>query len=227
MLMPMVNHIGKRLNIDVVLTQKIDDEHPLIPSGDERHLDKLDQITSDLNPDDLLIISSRNYLLYERPYITGSGLKYIEPITFAKRSNWGLDIWLDELDEVIATAEEKGFNVVLILPFPEFNEPVLNSELYQDEWFRRQKDRNIPSVSGEFLDGRFPKRFYEETSNRTQTSRNFHIFDPIPIFRNENGVFKVTVNGVSSFMDAHHLSRDGAMLVLKPFYTFLLEKGLL
>ena len=227
MLMPMISLIGEKLNIDVSLTEKSDGEWPLIPSGDRRNLNKLDYLTSDLKDGDLLIISSRNFLLYERPYIMASGLEYHEPAKFAKHSKWGLDIWLDELDEVIATAARKGFRVVLVLPFPEFDEPIMNSELSQEEWFRPKKNRHTPVVSEEFLADRFNQRFYEELRNRAQAFDNFFTFDPVPLFRNENGNFKVTVNGVAAFNDTNHLSRDGAMLLLKPFYNFLLKNKLL
>ncbi len=223
-LVPMLAQIGKTYDIEII--SKEGPDYISLPSGDGKHLPKLGQILSELDKSDLLILSNRNYLLYQQPFINGAGDKWGDPEELRESPKWGLPLWLEELDQVIDATNKKGINVVLFLPLPEFSEPIPHRELYEEEWFRTPK-KQTPSASPEFLNNRFPPGFFAEVKRRALNHKNFFVFDPMPFFLNDNGNYTLIVDGVVAYSDTHHLSTYGSMLLLKPFHSFLVKNDLL
>jgi peptidoglycan/LPS O-acetylase OafA/YrhL len=224
-ILPMLNEIGMSLGIEI-LSHKGPD-YISIPSGDRSDLLKLDSVLSPLDKGDLLIISNRNYLLYEQPFIHGSGDRYTDMSAEKELSGSGLQVWLSELDEVIDKSRQKGLNVVLFLPLPEFNQPVLHPELYQKEWFRAVGISQPAEVSAEFLASRFSSEFFDSVQLRALENENFYVFDPMPYLHEEGGDFNLVVQGFVAYNDTHHLSSEGALLLLNPFFSFLVKNEIL
>jgi hypothetical protein len=223
-LVPMLKEIGKAHEIEVI--SKKGPDYISIPSGDKKDLPKLDRILSELDDGDLLILSNRNFLLYQQPYISGAGDFWGDLTEDKERHGWGLQVWLEELDQVIYNASQRNVNVVLFLPLPEFSEPIPHRELYEEEWFRNPL-KHIPCAYHESLSNRFSSEFFNAVQLRELNHHNFYTFDPMPFFRDDSGNYKLTVDGVVAYNDTHHISTYGSMLLLNPFYSFLITNKLL
>jgi hypothetical protein len=220
----MLKEIGKAHEIEVI--SKKGPDYISIPSGDKKDLPKLDRILSELDDGDLLILSNRNFLLYQQPYISGAGDFWGDLTEDKERHGWGLQVWLEELDQVIYNASQRNVNVVLFLPLPEFSEPIPHRELYEEEWFRNPL-KHIPCAYHESLSNRFSSEFFNAVQLRELNHHNFYTFDPMPFFRDDSGNYKLTVDGVVAYNDTHHISTYGSMLLLNPFYSFLITNKLL
>ena len=196
--------------------------------GDKRDMDKLDDVLSVLNKDDLLILSSRNRFLYEIPYLNGRGDTWIDHSIKKKEEGYGLQSWLKELDIVIAEANSKGVKVILFLPNVEFDQQVLSpDELCKKEWFRMPSERCNPSVEIDFLKSRFSKAFYREVNNRASTEANFFVFDPLPIYCPDLTKCYGVIDDINAFKDTNHLTPKGARLMLDEFFDYMVSNQLL
>jgi peptidoglycan/LPS O-acetylase OafA/YrhL len=224
-ILPMLNVIAENLKIEL-----ISEKHPdyiVIPNGDRKYMDKLEEIIQPLSQGDLLVLSSRNRLLYQIPYLDVSGEKWIDHSLIKKRNGFGLKIWLEELDEVLEKTQKSGINVVLILPNVEFDTKVVKLDFCSTEWFRAPSESCDQIVSRKFLESRFSQEFYSEIQKRIKNKRNFFAFDPLPIYCPDSTLCSNSINGITPFKDTNHLSPKGALLMLKPFYEFLVENHLL
>ena len=114
----------------------------------------------------------------------------------------------------------------MVLPLPEFYEPVY-PELYEPQWFRDMTNVKNIKVTEETLSARFPKDFHPQLQIFEKRYDHFHIFDPKPFLRNPDGDYYVMVNGNIAYNDTHHLNYYGALILLNPFYTFLVKNSLL
>lgn len=220
----MLKIISEKLRIELIY-----ENHPqyiVIPSGNGRDFDKLEGVISSLNQNDILILSSRNHYLYQIPYLSNRG-QVVNHSDEKKSKNFGLEIWLEELDAIIYKAQLKGINVVLFLPNVEFDSPVLKLDNCSPQWFRTKKEGPMQTVSREFLNSRFPKEFYSEVEKRALNNLNFFTFDPLPIYFKDSKEFSNCLDGIKLFNDTNHLTPEGSKVMLLPFYKFLKDNNLL
>jgi peptidoglycan/LPS O-acetylase OafA/YrhL len=226
-ILPMLRVISNKCGLDIIHQKRSD--YIVIPSGNNRHINMLNDSLSALNEGDLLILSSRNRFLYSIPYLNFKGDKWLNHAAEKKNKGFGLDNWLMELDAVISKADAIGVNVVLFLPNVEFDQQVLKYKaMCMEEWFQRQPQGCNPKVSKEFLSSRFPKQFYEEVRNRENETSNFYIFDPMPIYcPQEQEECPRIIDGVVAFRDTNHLTANGAKLMLDKFSLFLARHNLI
>ncbi|TXD74262.1 acyltransferase family protein [Aequorivita antarctica] len=225
-IIPMLSQITNHFNLELIY-----ENHPdyiNIPMGDQKDIEKLDIVLSVLDKDDILILSSRNRYLYERPYLSGNGDKWIDHSQLKKERGYGLSIWLKELDKVISETKKKDIQVILFLPNVEFDKQIFNEEdICKNEWFRIPDERCNPNVSINYLNSRFPEAFYKEVNNRASVDTNFYVFNPMPIYCPDLTTCYRTINGVNAFKDTNHLTAEGANLMLDDFFSFLTSNHLL
>jgi peptidoglycan/LPS O-acetylase OafA/YrhL len=225
-IVPMLKVIAKKYNIELI--KQKEENYILIPNGDGKDLNKLDKALEPMSTGDLLILSSRMRYIYEDAYLNGSGEKWVDHKDQKAELGYGLDMWLNELNEVIDQSKVKGVNVVLFLPNVEFDTPVPNNqEICSEQWFRNPSSECNPSVSIEFLQSRFPKEWYDAVYELEAEHANFFLFDPLPIYCDDPSTCWRIVDGITAFRDTHHLTPAGALMMLDEFYAFLLEKELL
>jgi len=225
-LLPMLKEITKTCHLKLIA-----EKHPdyiVIPAGNGGDISKLTKVFEPLNENDILILSSRNRFIYSIPYLNVRGDAWIDHSDEKKKHGYGLDLWLSELDRVIELASERGVHVVLFLPNVEFDEPVfrIGSKCRLGMFIKPLIGCN-PSVSREFLDSRFPNKFFEEVQIRSEANRNFYSFNPLPIYCDDDSRCSRTVNGIVAFRDTSHLTTAGALLMLGDFNTFLIKNHLL
>ena len=225
-IIPMLEEITNHFNLELIYENAPD--YINIPMGDQRDMDKLDDVLSVLNKDDILILSSRNRFLYEIPYLNGMGDIWIDHSIIKKEEGYGLSSWLLELDSTIIAANKKGVKVILFLPNVEFDQRVLDpDELCKKEWFRTPDERCNPSVEIDFLSSRFPEAFYTEVNNRASTEANFFVFDPLPIYCPDLTKCYGIIDNINAFKDTNHLTPEGAKLMLDEFFAFLVSNRIL
>lgn len=216
-LLPMLEKIGHAHDIKILkkpMGPPSDRGYVSIPSGDGKHMHELSEILSQLSENDIFVISNRDWNLHIQN----------------RWNDWNyekvLDIWLLELRSVIEQSAQKGVNVVIVLPLPEFYEPVY-PELHERQWFRDMTHVKNIKVTHRRLSSRFPKDFHPQIKIFEERYENFHIFDPKPFLRNSDGDYYVRINGHIAYYDEHHLNQYGALILLEPFYTFLVKNSLL
>lgn len=225
-ILPMLEEITSHFNLELI--HENDPDFINIPMGDQKDIDKLGEVLSVLNKDDILILSSRNRYLYEIPYLNAKGDTWINHSARKKEMGYGLSSWLNELDEVITAADKKGVKVILFLPNVEFDQRVLNpDELCKKEWFRIPDERCNPSVGIDFLKSRFSEEFFIEVYDRASEKKNFFVFDPLPIYCPDLTKCYGIVDKINAFKDTNHLTPEGSKLMLDEFFVFLTSNRLL
>lgn len=226
-IIPMLKVITDTCNMDLI--HETQPNYIVIPSGDGRNFDRIDEVLASLDKGDLLILSSRNGYLYSIPYLNGVGDKWIDHTQQKLKKGFGLNTWLSELDSVIERAGRKEINVVLFMPNVEFDKQVQRYDAEcREEWFRNTSEKCTPKVSKTFLDSRFPIQFYQEVKARVETKSNFYTFNPLPVYcPEENNECSRIVEGINVFKDTNHLTSEGAMLMLPEFVSFLNKSHLL
>ena len=222
--LPMIEQIGRAFEIEVLSYRGKDSVS--IPSGTKKQLALIDGILAELEVGDWLILSNRNHVLYQIPYVIKNGQGVKQP-------RGGLEIslanWFEELEVVLEKSQMKGIEVCLFLPTPEFKLAVARPELYQKEWFRP-----YPSVLGavdqtvseEELRKRFPHEYYSRLTSYAQQYEHFHLFDPNPYLEGESGDYHVVLTECAAYSDSDHLSRFGALRLLEPFHKFFIARSL-
>ena len=221
----MVREITKKYEKQIYYPNR-DKGYTPSPFGTGEHLHEIDNVLSKLSKGDIIILSSRNYYLYEKPYITGDGLKWGDRSIEKNRHGYGIDIWFEELDAIIKKAAAKDIHVVTVLPFPEFNEPMPHSERMLKEWFRPIPEKSLVA-SHQDLMSRFPIELYTKTREIESTVDHYHVFDPLPYLGSPEEGYPSMKNNIPMYNDTHHISPDGSIFLLEPFHSFLKERKIL
>ncbi|MCF8465132.1 MAG: acyltransferase [Flavobacteriales bacterium] len=224
-IVPMLTVIADKCGVELVFEQR--PNYILIPNGGDSDMDRLDEVLNSLDKGDILILSSKYTYLYQVPYLNARGDKWKDHTEEKNSKGFGLDIWLQELDEILIEADERGINVVLFLPNVEFNTKVMNADFCTAEWFRKPDKKCNVTVSREFLDSRFPSAYFEEVESRVRFNSNFFAFNPLPIFCPEEGDCSNILDGKVLFMDTNHLNPEGSYLMLEAFLDFLVDNDLI
>ncbi|CAG5078201.1 acyltransferase family protein [Parvicella tangerina] len=225
-ILPMLKVIADKYGIEIIKNN--DPNYILIPNGTMEDMPKLDAALASLKKDDILILSSRMRYLYEIPYLNGSGEKYIDHSEIKLEQGFGYDMWVKELTEVLNKTRERGINVILFLPNVEFDVPVPNNtEICTPQWFRNISPECNPVAKKDFLESRFPEKWYAKMKQLSQENSHLFLFNPLPIYCPEGDNCPRTIEGVIAFRDTHHLTKEGALLMLDHFYSFLIEHKLL
>ncbi len=224
-IIPVMNLIAKKTGSDLIYERSpnfID-----LPSGTLKEIDRIDDIISSLSENDILILSSRYRYLYQQPYLNGQGNKWIDHTEEKIEYGYGLNNWLKELDLILEKTALANINVVLILPSVEFDKPVLKAGICSEEWFRKPNSDCFVKVKKEYLNNRFPKEYFTSLEKRVQSNRNFYLFDPLPIYC-EDDAEECTrvVNGIIAYGDTNHYNSDGALMMLDSFLEFLVKNEL-
>ncbi len=226
-ILPMLKIVASKCGLNV-----LHEQHPnyiVIPSGNHIHHSKIEQVVSELDEGDILVLSSRNHFLYVNPYLKSTGDIWFDRSEIKSKKGFGLKMWLEELDLILKLTKLKNINVVLFLPSIEFDQPVANyRKMCQNTWLQTEPAGCRPKVSKSYLNDRFPEEFYTEIKKRAGLNPLFHLFDPEPVLchRSQSHCSRV-INGVVAFVDTNHLSSDGAKLLTEPFTSLLVQKGIL
>ncbi|MDX2257680.1 MAG: acyltransferase family protein [Hyphomicrobiaceae bacterium] len=185
---------------------------------------------ADIGAGGILILSSRYNLLYQVPYLDGRGETWLGPIDEAQVAHRqrAVDIWLAEFDDLVARAAARGVDIVFMRPNVEFDTPLsgLPQEVCSEQWYRIVAPACRVSVARKALDQRFPVRWLAAIDARAAAAANVHVFDPLPVTCPAGDRCWRQVGGIDAFRDVHHLSGEGARLMVMPFTDFLLERGL-
>jgi peptidoglycan/LPS O-acetylase OafA/YrhL len=226
-IVPMLQEIAEQCGFDVVYEKS--QTNIIIPSGNNKFKDQIETVVDDLQKDDILVLSSRNRYLYQVPYLNTNADRWYDHTAIKKRRGYGLENWLDELDELLKHTSEKGIHVVLFLPNVEFDKQVVDFfKMCNKEWFRTEHPGCNPSVSRAFLNKRFPAEFYAEVQQRSELLNQFYVFDPEPhICPKQQANCSRVVNGYSAFIDTNHLSSNGARMLTVPFFNFLQKHSII
>lgn len=226
-ILPMLRVISQKCGLKLMFEKP--SEFIIMPSGNNIHKNKLDEVLADLNSGDILILSSRDRYLYSRPYLNSIGDYWHDHSKVKEKRGFGLKLWLEELDEVIEKAELKNINIVHFLPFIEFDQPLINyNNMCGEAWFRVESEGCNPKVSKDFLSQRFPQAYFEEIEQRDNENDNFFVFNPEPIFcSSEQTQCERVVNGGNVYFDTNHLTIYGATMLTEPFTSFLVENKLI
>jgi len=216
---PMLQQIAEKCDLELITPKAWNSL--IIPSGNHSHIDKIAEVFEPLHPNDILIISSRNEYVHSAPLLSHDGAKWYDPSKQQEKYGYGLDYWLEELDIILDLAKDKGINVILFLPNIEFDKKLLPLSVCTEQWFRVLSAGCNPSVSMDYLESRFPKRYFEEVKLRAETNDHFYLFDPLPIYCKDKNQCSRRVNRILAFRDTNHLSKEGALLMLEPFNSFL------
>lgn len=227
-ILPMLERIGKACGWRIVHSP--DSDYIDYPRGKGIDAGLADAALASLRAGDILILSSRYHLLYQRPYLDARGEVWQGPNTALQRDQRrnALDAWLRELDDLLARAVARGVHVVQFLPNVEFDafNAALPPELCTEQWFRNLNTACRTSVARAFLSERFPERWFAELAKRDHARPNFHVFDPMPVYCQSEATCPRIVRQIDAFRDTNHLSVAGALLMVQPFMTFLAQHGL-
>jgi len=224
-ILPMLDLLAEQYQFEVIRHK--DPDYILIPNGDRQHIHRLDEVLSTMDRGDLLVLSGRYRYLYQQPYLNVTGDRWLDHMDEKAQKGYGLEVWLEELDMLLAACETRGINVVSFLPNVEFDQPVPPYEYVKPEWFRIESEEHTTEVSAKYLNGRFPEEYYDALYQRAKIYSNFFTFNPLPVYWSDGGAASRHVDGIVAFTDTNHLTSEGAMLMLDEFYNFMLNNKLL
>ena len=185
-----------------------------------------------LKQGDILVLSSRLWSLYKRPFDLNGKLTYktLKDDNYSPLDRRSVGIfWKAKMENIIRAATLKGVNVIFFSPYPEFNDQLEIAELCTAEWFRPAISEKcyLKQPRSPMLNDRFVPEFESILQELESEFDGFHVFntfDPLcPLGQdfcesgNESGRL---------FFDNDHLNVRGVTLLSKHFNKFLHTRSL-
>lgn len=212
-----INHNGEKANLTTYPYDKNEDTYKRL----------LNKSIDSLNKNDLLILSSRHFSAFDKPFWHNGAFYLQVPQSTSYQDDSSLQYFVKSLNSIISRAAERGAKTIFFLPRPEFKQSPLSPELCQQTIFRQ----NLP-VQCFLSTGLYHEKLKLKSSHlqalhnlSAKYKNTFYLYDPLPALCDlEQGLCHNYYQYKRFYSDDDHLSERGAIHLYEASFKEYLTK---